>query len=271
MATHLSREMMRGLAALRYEPTSKRIRAFAGGQAIVDTRRGILVWEPKRVVPSYAVPDDDIQARLLPAAASEGDQRADERPVLDPGISFSVHTTGGEPLTLESGAVALDGAGFRPKDADLNGYVVLDFKAFDEWLEEDERIVSHPHDPFSRIDVRRSSSRVQVEVDGVLVADSGAPKLLFETKITPRFYLPPDDVRMDLFAASQTRTTCAYKGQASYWTVTVNGNEHRDLAWSYEEPLSDAADIRDYICFFNERVDVIVDGERRVRPVTPWS
>jgi uncharacterized protein (DUF427 family) len=276
MATHVSSEFTRGLEDLRYEPTAKRVRARTGGRTLVDSRAAMIVWEPRRIVPSYAVPSEDIDARLVPAA----DSYAEAHPVaidnsgprvLDPRTGFAAHTCDGQPLSFETDGSVFAGAGFRPADADLSGYVVLDFDAFDEWLEEDEPIVGHPHDPFSRIDIRRSSDRVQIEIEGVVVADTTSARLLFETHITPRFYLPRDDVRMDMLTASSRRTVCAYKGFASYWSAVVNGRIHSDVAWTYENPLIDATDVTGLIAFFDERVDVIRNGERRARPVTPWS
>lgn len=267
---------MRGLGDLRYVPTPKHVRARVGGRTVVDSRRAVLVWEPKRVVPSYAVPDSDIEAALAPAPAAEVKQRpermgSDSPAVLTPSTPFGAHTCDGEVLSIKVDGAELAGAGFRPADPDLNGYVVLDFAAFDEWLEEAERIFGHPRDPFKRIDVRRSASRLQVEVDGVQLADSTSARLLFETWLPPRFYLPREDVRMELLKPSATTTTCAYKGHASYWSVEVGGRVHDDLAWTYEQPLSDGTEVAGYVTFYDERVDVIVDGERRARPVTPWS
>jgi uncharacterized protein (DUF427 family) len=157
-------------------------------------------------------------------------------------------------------------AAFRPDDPDLADFVILEFAAF-EWREEDEPVVSHPHDPFSRIDVLRSSRHVRVELDGALLAESTRPMLLFETLLPVRFYLPREDVAVRL-EHSDTATYCAYKGRASYYSVP---DGPRDVAWTYHEPLHDAEPVRDRICFFDERVDVIVDGTHRDRPVTPWS
>lgn len=276
MATRLSRQLILGLEGLRYEPTSKRVRALAGGHTFADSRRTMIVWEPKRLVPSYAFPDSDIRATLVPVPDTDVEQHpvpvdAGGQRALDPRTGFAAHTCAGQPLSLQAGRVVLEGAGFRPGDPDLHEYVVFDFAAFDQWLEEDETVVGHPRSPFSRIDIRRSSSRVQIELDGVPIADSTAPLLLFETAITPRFYLPRDDVRMELLTPSPTRTTCAYKGHASYWSVTVNGQVHPDLAWTYEQPLPGVTEIAGYIAFFDERVDVTLDGEQRPRPVTPWT
>jgi uncharacterized protein (DUF427 family) len=256
--------LMGQLGSLRYEPIEKRIRATAGDATVLDTTRAVLVWEPKRVVPSYAVPAADIAAEVVAggngAAEPEQPPMLAGRPVYDPSVPFAVHTAPGEPVTV-AGA-----EGFRPADPELAGYVVLDFKGFDAWYEEDERNVSHPRDPFHRIDIVHSSRHVRVELDGETLAESSRPYLLFETSLPVRYYLPPEDVRLDRLERSTTGTACAYKGEASYWAL-----DGRDVAWYYPEPLREAAEVRDRIAFFNERVDIVVDGERLERPVTPWS
>jgi uncharacterized protein (DUF427 family) len=85
-----------------------------------------------------------------------------------------------------------------------------------------------------------------------------------------RYYLPREDIVAEL-TPSGTRTYCAYKGQASYWSATMGGRVLPDIAWTYEEPLHDAAQVRSLIAFFGERIDVVLDGERLRRPATPWS
>jgi uncharacterized protein (DUF427 family) len=275
MAQQMTDYIHATLGELRFQPTEKRVRAVRGAHTFVDSSRARLVWEPRRVVPSYAVPEDDIDATIRVDDAGDAEEhpvRLGEGgpPVLDPRTSFAVHSSAGEPVTLSAGAVDLTGAGFRLADPALAGYVVLDFGAFDTWLEEDDPIVGHPRDPFHRIDVRHSSRRVQVEVNGTVTADSSRPLLVFETHLPPRFYLPSDDVQLDLMTPSGTRTTCAYKGHASYWASEADGR-HRDIAWSYESPLPDCQEIAGYVAFFDEHTDVILDGERRARPVTPWS
>jgi uncharacterized protein (DUF427 family) len=261
------------LDELRYEPTAKRVRAFLGGEPVADTTDARLVWEPRRVVPGYAVPVAALSAQLLPAGAESGDEESgfrlpdvSDRPLLDPSVPFAVHTCPGTVFDVITGDQTAGRAAFRPDDADLADHVVLDFDTF-EWREEDESILSHPHDPFGRIDVLRSSRHVRVEHDGTLLAESSRPSLLFETLLPVRFYLPRDDVVADL-EPSDTVSYCAYKGRASY--LSVRGGPH-DIAWTYPEPLHDAGPVRDLVCFFDEKVDVIVDGRRRQRPVTPWS
>jgi len=271
--------LMGGLGELRHEPTAKRIRAILDGGAVVDTTRALLVWEPRRIVPSYAVPADDIAAELVPADETAADAAGtigahlpelSGRPVLDPSVPFAVHSTGGRAADLRAGEQNRPGAGFYPADPALAGYVVLDFGAFDAWYEEDELNVAHPRDPFHRIDILPSSRHVRVELDGHVLAESSRPTLLFETMLPTRYYLPHDDIRAEL-TPSGTRTYCAYKGQASYWSAATGDRVVPDLGWAYQQPLHDAAQVRGLIAFFNERLDVIVDGERLERPITPWS
>jgi uncharacterized protein (DUF427 family) len=276
MALLLGRHLLELHSQLQYEPTAKRLRVLAGDRILADTRRAVLVWQPKRVVPSYAVPAADLAAELRPAdpgpAATERTFHvgALEAPFLDPRTPFAVHTCEGEPLTLVAGGIELPGAGFRPADPDLAGYVVLDFDAF-TWLEDEERVYAHPRDPFKRIDVRQSAERVRIERDGQVLADSARPKILYETHIVQRYYLPREDVRTDLLKESDTRSWCAYKGEATYWSVEQRGETVRDLCWTLEDPLSDGVDVRGMIAFFNERVDISVDGVPQDRPITPWS
>jgi len=268
-----------GIGQLRYEPTTKRVRATLGGATVVDSTRAVLVWEPRRIVPSYAVPAADIHGELVPSTAPTTDgELADgsllpdvfARPVLDPSVPFSAHTTAGEAVDVHANGENSPGAGLRLTDPDLAGYVVLDFPAFDGWSEEDEPIVGHPRDPFHRIDVLASSRHLRLELDGHVLAESSRPMLLFETMLPVRYYLPRGDVRAKL-VRSDTHTYCAYKGKASYWSANVGGRLVPDLAWTYREPLTDASRDAGLVAFFNERVDVVLDGQRSERPVTPWS
>jgi uncharacterized protein (DUF427 family) len=233
--------------ALRYHPIERRIRA----DDAVDSIRALLVWEPRRVVPSYAVPEQDIRAEITPCALDMSTVAG----VLHPGIPFTVHTAAGDAVSI-GGRFA---AGFRLEDP--AGYVVLDFNAFDAWYEEDERVQGHPRDPFSRIDVRATSRPVRIELGGQVLAETTRARMLFETGIHTRFYVPKEDVRGEL-VASDRRSYCPYKGEASYWSL----GEHQDIAWSYEDPLPDGPLVKGLVAFWDERVDVFVDGVPRGRP-----
>ena len=276
MSSRVRDALMRELDSLRHEPTEKRVRALVGDHVAIESTRAMLVWEPRRIVPSYAVPVEDVRGELLPVPEAttrpedHQGQRLGDLSILDPRVPFAVHTADGEPVSVRVHGEVREAVGFRVADPDLAGHVVLDFGGFDAWYDEDERIVSHPRDPFHRIDILHSSREVRIEVDGELVAETRRPMLLFETGLPMRSYLPREDVRVPL-VPSPRRTRCAYKGEASYWSPQVGGRTHDSLAWSYESPLRDAAEVEGLIAFFDERVDVEVDGERRPRPVTPWS
>jgi uncharacterized protein (DUF427 family) len=237
MGTKMRDLLGRALPSLRYEPTEKRLRIYLDGQLVADTVDGLLVWEPRRVVPTYAVPQRDVSARL--ESAGRVDELSKE--------AFDVVTN----------AARRASAAFKFDDADLAGYVTFDFSAF-EWREEDEPIVAHPHDPFKRIDILASTRHVRVEWGGRLLAESSRALWLFETLLPVRFYLPRTDVVVAL-EPTDTISYCAYKGRASYFSVP---DGPADVAWSYHQPLREAEPIRDHIAFFNERVNIVVDGGR---------
>lgn len=271
--------MMSGLGELRFEPTQKRVRAMIGGNAVVDSTKAVLIWEPRRFVPAYAVPIEDVYADLRPSARAQADDSADVGvrlpgiagpPMLTPRDAFHVHTAEGEALDLHTSGAVREAVAFRLSDADLTGYVILDFAGFEAWFEEEDQIVSHPRNPFTRIDLRRSSRHVRIELDGTVLAESARPLLVFETGLPLRYYLPREDVRVTL-RPTATRSTCAYKGEASYFSAEVGRGLVEDVAWTYEAPLRDMAELVGLVCFFDERTELILDGVGRERPVTPWS
>jgi uncharacterized protein (DUF427 family) len=254
MSTKMRDLWFAGQPLLRYEPTEMRVRVRVGGQEIVDTTQAVLVWEPRRVVPSYAVPVAELRA-VLTASALSATPAPDG--ILHPGHPFLVHSCAGEVVDV----AGITGAGFRPEDAELAEYVVLDFRAFDEWFEEDELLVSHPREPYHRIDVRPSSRTVRVELAGVLIAESSRPTLVFETGLPTRFYLPREDVVADLLA-SDLHTACAYKGHAIYYSVAGRDN----FLWSYPEPLPEARALTGLVACYDDVADVYLDGKLRTRP-----
>ncbi|TQF73301.1 DUF427 domain-containing protein [Rhodococcus spelaei] len=254
MAVSMHTVLGTALRELRFQPTDKRIRALRGGAVVADSTRAALVWEPRRVVPTYAVPATDVLGEL--------------RPVLDPRVA--AHTCPGAALSVAVAGEVLADVAFRPADPELADMVLLDFAAFD-WSEEDEPVLGHPRDPFHRVDVRRSSRRVRMAIGSLVVAESDRPSLVFETMLpVTRFYLPREDVRVPL-APSETRTYCAYKGAASHFSVDGVGEAGIDVAWSYESPLPDCPQIAGLVAFYQERIDVSVDGVPIERPRTPWS
>lgn len=248
----MSDAMARLRHELRYEPTEKRVRAELGGHLVLDTTRAVLVWEPRRIVPVFAVPVEDLWARTTPAGAV-----AAPGGILHPGIPFAAHSTPGEPLTVDAHGETRVGAAFRPADPDLAHHVLLDFNAFDAWYEEDEPLRGHPRDPYHRVDARVSSRHVTVVYKGQTLADTTAATLVYETGLPTRFYVPPADLVAPM-RPGDTKTYCPYKGEASY--LTLDG---KDLAWSYGNPLPDAAPLAGLVGFYDDIMDVTVDGVRR--------
>jgi len=106
------------------------------------------------------------------------------------------------------------------------------FDAMDDWLEEDEPILGHPRDPYHRVDVRQGSDHVRVLAGGEILADTARPKLLFETGLPTRWYIPPQDVRTGLLIESDTTTVCPYKGRARYRSLAAGDRPIEDVAFA---------------------------------------
>ncbi|MFW0788768.1 DUF427 domain-containing protein [Gordonia sp. CPCC 205333] len=256
MATQLDNLLRLALGDTRFQPTRKRVRVMIDGEVAADGL-GVLVWEPRRVVPTYSLRDSDVIATLDLADVSPV---AVDRSILYPSDPFSAHTSAGQPLDVVTNSGRREAAAFALTDPDVAGLVAFDFGAFD-WLEEDEEIFGHPRDPFHRIDIRRGSRTVRVEAAGVVLAESSRALALFETSIpVVRYYFPPDDVTVEL-TPTDTNSYCAYKGSASYFSATAAGTELPDVAWAYPDPLVDATVIGGLIAFYQERLEVFVDGQ----------
>jgi uncharacterized protein (DUF427 family) len=241
----------------RAEPGAKRVRAYLAGRLVADTRRPWLVWEVP-CYPAYYLPLADVTAALVPAG------KTGHSPGRGDAVLYDVRA---------GGAVA-PGAARRYPDSplpEIRDLVRFDWDAMDEWLEEDEPVCTHPRDPYHRVDILASSRHVRVEVDGVTVAESARPVILFETGLPPRHYLPLSDVRTDLLTPSGTRTHCPYKGTATYWPADTGHGPHPGLAWAYRAPLPESQKIAGLACFYDEKADVYLDGELRERPRTHFA
>jgi uncharacterized protein (DUF427 family) len=249
-------ELPRTKGLIYFEDSPRRIRAMLGGETVVDSRHAKLLHE-HRLLPIYYFPQEEVRMDLLVPS-----ERHTHCPYKGEASYWSVHS---------GGQIAEDAAWGYPEPLEdappLAGYVAFYWDRMDEWLEEDEPAIVHARDPYHRVDILDTSRHVRVSVNGETVAETTRGRVLYETGLPPRWYFPREDVRLDLLTASDTRTGCAYKGFASYWSV---GDED-DVVWSYPEPQREAERIRDYLAFFNERVDIEVDGEVAQRPVTQWS
>jgi uncharacterized protein (DUF427 family) len=237
----------------RFERSRKRVRAYLGGEAIADSSRPLLVWERPHY-PTYYFPAADVRAdRLSPTGG--------ERHSPDRGLArlYSV-TSGGK--TAEAAAYTYP----EPAIPELADHWAFHWSAMDHWFEELEEVFVHARDPYHRIDILHSSRHVEVVVGGIKVADSRRPTLLFETGLPVRFYLPKVDVRMDLLTPTRTSTGCAYKGIAEYWSLRVNGEDRPDIVWGYRFPAAEGQKIAGLVSFYNEKVELYVDGVKEATP-----
>jgi uncharacterized protein (DUF427 family) len=242
---------------VRVESSRKRVRAYLGGHLVLETTRPVLVWEIP-YYPAYYVHLEDVRAELVEVGETE------RTPSRGPAELADVHVGG----RVASRAAKVYHEAAIPE---LNGLVRFEWTAMDEWLEEDEPIYTHPRDPYKRVDVLAASRHVEVAVAGTVVADSRQPRILYETGLPPRYYLPMTDVRLDLLRPSSTRSHCPYKGTAEYWDVVVGDETHAGLAWCYRTPLPESIKVAGLIAFYDEKVDVTLDGVRQDRPRTPFS
>jgi uncharacterized protein (DUF427 family) len=246
--------------AVRVEPTEKRVRAYLGDTIVADSSRVMIMFETARL-PVYYFPVSDVRTELFSAGS-----RMAHSPLKGAATYYSV--AAGD---REAGDAAWRYLEPPAECPDITGHVAFHWHALDAWFEEDEEVFGHARDPYHRIDVLQSSRHVQIAIGGRTLAESRRPRLLFETGLPTRYYLPPSDVRLDLLQTSEHRTVCAYKGMTSrYWAATMEDGSVRDVAWSYDAPAPECAGIARLVCFFNERIDLRVDGVHFPRPNTPW-
>jgi uncharacterized protein (DUF427 family) len=243
---------------VRVERGGKRVRAYLGGELVADTTSPVLVWE-KPYYPAYYFPAADVRLELLEP---------------DGGVAHSPSRGDGRTFTVKAGGKEATAAALRYEESpleELRDAIRLEWSAMDAWFEEDEEVFTHPRDPYTRVDILQSSRHVRIEVDGVTVAESSKPTLLFETGLPTRYYLPKTHVRMNLLTPTDTESHCPYKGDAAYWSVKVGDTVHEDLAWSYRTPLPESTKIAGLVSFYNEKVDLYVDGVLQERPKTKFS
>jgi uncharacterized protein (DUF427 family) len=243
-------------SVILWDPVPPRIRGFVGGEAVVDSEAAMLLHEGGHL-PVYYFPEEDVRMDLLEPTEQ---------------MTHCPHKGDASYWTVRAGGRVVENAAWSYREPlepveFIRGYVSFYWNKVDEWFAEEERLFGHPRDPYHRIDVYPTKRHVRVLIDGEAVADSTRAKVLFETNLPPRYYLPVEDVRMDLLVRSEKQTTCAYKGEASYWSV----GEEDDVVWTYADPQHEAEPVRDLLCLFQERVDLELDGIVGERPQTQWS
>ena len=238
------------------EQSRKHVRVVFAGVTIADSQRVLLLRERGRR-PRYFFPRTDVRTEYLKNSRQNGETRH-----LGATRVWDV-VVGDSKMSRSAQAAALAHPSPTPQAKALAGHIGFDWKAMDAWFEEDEQVLAAPRDPYVRIDCLKSSRHVEVFMSGEKVADCHRPVLLFETGLPVRYYLPREDVRLELLKHSATETVCPYKGSASYFTLKIGEREYPDLIWTYLAPFDECVKIQELLCFYHERVEqFIVDGER---------
>jgi uncharacterized protein (DUF427 family) len=244
---------------LYIEQLQRRVRGVFGGETVVDSVKAKLLHE-SRYLAKWYFPAADVRMDLLSPT-----DRSTHCPYKGDASYWTVRVGDRE---VEN--VAWSYPQPLPGAAPVAGHLSFNFDDLDAWYEEDEQVFGHPRDPFSRIDVIDSSRHVRISLDGVPLADTTRSRVLLETGLPARWYIPADDVRTDELEPSPVTARCAYKGLSSFWSARIGDRLENVLAWTYRDPNHDALRVRNYVCFFNERVDIELDGVAQERPRTPW-
>ncbi|RCW46982.1 uncharacterized protein (DUF427 family) [Halopolyspora algeriensis] len=234
----------------------RRVRALFGGEVVVDSDSATLLHE-SNLLPQLYVPFTDVRTDLLESTthhthcpfkgdASYCSVRVGDRLAENAVWSYPAPTA---------------------EASWLSGYAAVYWASMDAWFDEDEEVFGHIRDPYHRVDIRSTSRLVQVLADDLVVAESRRAKVLSETGLPNRYYVPAEDVRPELLGPSATHTVCPYKGTASYRSLyrspgDADGGVIGDAAWSYPDPLDGAGAIAGYLCFVAEGVETRVDGVR---------
>ncbi|CEJ93001.1 hypothetical protein VHEMI08621 [[Torrubiella] hemipterigena] len=239
-------------------PASRRVRVIYNNTVIVDSTKGIFVWEHPWY-PHYYFPVTEIKnATLGDAEIIEGTGNGSHLAALSTLTVAAREDEGIKHASTDRVLRFVDDAKLGP----LAGLVRLEFGSMDQWLEEDIPIYVHPKDPFKRVDILPSSREIEVRVDGQTVAKSSFAMHLFETGLPTRYYLPLGSVNVSVLRRSDLTTKCPYKGEAEYYHIFVGGKTHENLVWYYRNPIQESIGIAGLVCFYNEKVEILVDGEK---------
>ena len=245
----------------RWEDSHRRVRVIFNGVTVADSKHVMLLHEAGHL-PVFYFPMEDVRMDLM-----EATRHTTSSPLKGDASYWTIRV--GDRVAEN---VAWSYLHPLPEGPEIKGYMAFYWDQMDAWYEEDEQVFAHARDPYKRVDVLPSSRHVRVVLGGVTIADTHHPRLLLETGGPTRYYIPEQDVRMDLLEPTETTTRCPYKGQASYWSARIDDKFFKDIVWSYREPLPPCLLIEKLLCFFNERVDAIyVDDELVSKPKTIWS
>ncbi len=243
-----------------FEPTDRHIKVQFNGQIVADSKRAMLLKESRYEL-HYYFPEADVRMDLL--EKSDHTESSGYK-----GESTFWHVQAGD-RTADNAAWTFPNE--KDNRPDLRGYIAFKWHEMDHWYEEAEEVFGHPRDPYHRVDTIPSNRHIRVEVDGVTIAESARPVLLFETGLPTRYYIPPEDVDVQYLKSSSTHTRCPYKGLASYWSLQVDGDEKKDLVWGYLDPIPEIPRIKGLMAFYNEKLDIYVDGALEEKPRTVFG
>ena len=243
-----------------WEPTARHIRAELNGEIVANSKNAMLLRESGYEI-YYFFPIADVRMDLLKTSDFSKESHVK-------GSTKHWDVKVGDRIAEHAAFTYVDVVDDRP---DFSGYIAFEWKAMDHWYEEAEEIIVHPRDPYHRVDTIKSDRHIKVVIDGEVIAETRQPYLLFETHLPTRYYIPVEDVNFDYLEPTQLHTSCPYKGEASYWNVTVNGTIHENVVWGYLDPLPEIPKIKDTVSFYNEKVDIYVDGELEARPRTVFA
>ena len=249
---------------MRSERSDKWVRAYVGDVTVVDSRAPMLFWEDEFPVPGYAFDRADVAVDLLREASGD--------PPTSPWF-FLPKGPVAQWFDLEVEGHTFPHAAWVRDDPAVGDLVVLSWQpgVLDRWVEEDEEVGGHPRDPHKRVEAIASSRHVVVGLHGVTLGESTSPVLLFETDLPTRYYLPREDVHLDALSASTNQTQCPYKGTADeYWDMPEDPDA-TNIAWSYSAPLPAVGKVAHRVAFYNELVDITVDGVEQPRPESLFS
>lgn len=227
----------------------RRVRALFGGVTVLDSDNARLLHE-SNLLPQLYVPRGDVRQDLLEDSSHrthcpfKGDASYQS---LRVGDRLAENAVWSYPTPTAQAPW-------------LAGYVAVYWGSMDAWFDEAEEVLGHIRDPYHRVDVRETNRRVRVLAGDVVVADSRRAKLLSETGLPNRYYLPSEDVRTELLEPSATHTVCPYKGTASYRALRGADGVVADAVWTYPEPLDGARAIGGHLCFLADGVRTELDG-----------